>query len=666
MQRCDSPVLSQSLISPNIAALGLRSSSSRSVRAFLRCGLLPPRLSTASSDSPGRTYRLLEMAPGELAVLRVVVEHGAQLKVSPGLHPLRRLELKDGLQAMHAKANLGRTRGAEVLGEAQQGQVPRLRGLAARRHFDDDDNNKHHCLPLCNSRESLPAQREHRGRTQTQSSLGNEVQKRAQSTLMELINMGGEVAVRRRAQTDIIIIIIIIIIMAKRRIAQETFDSVVKENMDDAESDEAKQDQTHDVLKALESLQLGAAASCAEGLCADLKHLSEQCKLGFAQRHLAAQKGAYPAILGRCERARGEPGPLLAALSALSALTDGQPDLLDAEGRDFLSGVLREGGADPAVTCMAVRAVRHCCVKHEQNRQDLVKAGVLALLTGAIARHARHAELVKECCAALRVMTFDDDVRVPFGHAHEHAKMIVLEHNGLKVIIEAAKAHPENASVLSELCGTLSRLAVRNEFCQDIVDLGGLKFMLALLADSLDHQDLVRQVLSALRAIAGNDDVKDAVINAGGAQLIVLAMNRHVGNPQVSVQVGVLREHDMLPVYCTTAFLCLHLLKFGCSTFHNMGHADVSALFAIWLSALTTPLTPSRTQKQCCMLLRNLVCRTQSFSQPILEMGAEALITRALATHRDCDDVARAALRDLGCKVELRELWTGKKGSLTN
>lgn len=66
------------------------------------------------------------------------------------------------------------------------------------------------------------------------------------------------------------------------------------------------------------------------------------------------------------------------------------------------------------------------------------------------------------------------------------------------------------------------------------------------------------------------------------------------------------------------------------------------------------------------MLLRNLVARTQDFSQPILEMGAEALISQALASHRDCGDVAKAALRDLGCRVELRELWTGKKGSLTN
>ena len=69
-------------------------------------------------------------------------------------------------------------------------------------------------------------------------------------------------------------------------------------------------------------------------------------------------------------------------------------------------------------------------------------------------------------------------------------------------------------------------------------------------------------------------------------------------------------------------------------------------------------------QKQACMLIRNLVSRSRDFSQPILEMGAENLITEARAAHKDCDDVAKAALRDLGCKVELRELWTGQKGSL--
>lgn len=47
-------------------------------------------------------------------------------------------------------------------------------------------------------------------------------------------------------------------------------------------------------------------------------------------------------------------------------------------------------------------------------------------------------------------------------------------------------------------------------------------------------QELVRQILSAIRAVAGNDDVKDAVTNAGGVQLIVIAMNRHISSSLVS------------------------------------------------------------------------------------------------------------------------------------
>ncbi|GAA6234833.1 armadillo repeat-containing protein 6 [Lates japonicus] len=468
--------------------------------------------------------------------------------------------------------------------------------------------------------------------------------------------------------------------MSKRRITQETFDAVVKENMEEfemdpdealreaveqfesqgvdlscivksvpaASSDEKQEEQTHKVLQALDALRIGKDSASVMEATADIKCFTEQCLLGFAQRYLAAQKDAYPVILSYCKKSMEQQEAVLAALSALAALTDGQPDLLDAEGQQFLLDVLKKYQADSSVTRVAVCAVRHCCLKHEQNRQDLVKGGVLPLLTAAITQHSGSAELVKEASAALRVLTFDDDVRVTFGHAHEHAKSIVLEHNGLKVLIEAAKAHLDNISVLSELCATLSRLAVRNEFCQDICDLGGLKLMMTLLADCYETAELVRQVLSAIRAVAGNDDVKDAVVNAGGVQLVVIAMNRHMSNSAV----------------CENGCACLSVLALrkpnNCKVIMENG----GALAAV--QAMKTHPDAVNVQKQACMLLRNLVARMHNYSQPILEMGAEALIAQALKTHQDCGDVGKAALRDLGCQVELRELWTGKHGSLTN
>ncbi|XP_014867981.1 PREDICTED: armadillo repeat-containing protein 6 [Poecilia mexicana] len=463
--------------------------------------------------------------------------------------------------------------------------------------------------------------------------------------------------------------------MSKRRITQETFDAAVRENMEEfemdpdealreaveqfesqgvdlscivkvvpaASSNDNQEEQTHEVLQALESLRIGNNTATA-----DIKCFTEQCLLGFAQRYLAAQKGAYPVILSYCKKSVEERDCALAGLSALAALTDGQPDLLDKEGRQFLVDVLQKYQADSSVTCVAICVVRHCCIKHEQNRQDLVKGGMLPLLTGAITRHSDCAALVKEASWALRVMTFDDDVRATFGHAHEHAKSIVLEHNGLKILIEAAQAHLSNTSALSELCATLSRLAVRNEFCQDICDLGGLKFMMTLLADSYESTELVRQVLSAIRAIAGNDDVKDAVVNAGGVDLIVIAMNRHINNPAV----------------CEQACACLSVLALrkpnNCKVIVENGGV-IAAVQAMKIHPGSVNV-----QKQACMLIRNLVARTRNYCQQILELGAEALICQAVQTHEDCGDIGKAALRDLGCKVELRELWTGKHGSITN
>lgn len=174
-------------------------------------------------------------------------------------------------------------------------------------------------------------------------------------------------------------------------------------------------------------------------LMGDIKRFTEQCSVGFAQRYLAAQKDAYPLILWCCKKSLPRQEAVLTTTLALAALTDGQPDLLDSEGQHYLLDLLIKYRLDSAVTSGAILTVHHCCLKHEQNRQDLVNGGVLALLTGAITRHSECAELVKEASGALRVMTFDDDVRVTFGRAHEHAKMIVMEHSGLKVLIDAAK-----------------------------------------------------------------------------------------------------------------------------------------------------------------------------------------------------------------------------------
>uniref|UniRef100_A0A8C8RU37 Armadillo repeat containing 6 n=1 Tax=Pelusios castaneus TaxID=367368 RepID=A0A8C8RU37_9SAUR len=465
--------------------------------------------------------------------------------------------------------------------------------------------------------------------------------------------------------------------MALKRITQETFDDVVQENITefDMDPDEAVkeavqqfesqgvdlstivkaaqkptsengQEQRHDILQILDSLRKSIADSALSEVGEHLVRFSELCKGQLASRYLAGQKGAYSVVLSVCRLASGDRNATLKALHALSAIMDGQPDLLDSAGQELLLQILKANADDVEMTLAGIRCVRQACLKHEQNRQDLVKGGVLPLLTGSIVRHGDCAGVVREACSALRIMTFDDDIRVPFGNAHDHAKMIVSENNGLKILIEAAKAFTDDSSVLSELCATLARLSVRNEFCQEIVDLGGLNFMVALMADCIDHQELVKQVLSAIWAIAGNDDVKDAIVNTGGTDLIVLAMSHHLASPQICEQ------------GCAALSMLALRKPENCKVIMEGGGALAA------LQAMKVHPGEVAVQKQACMLIRNLVSRNRDFSQPILEMGAEQLIVEARAAHQDCDDLAKAALRDLGCKVELRELWTGQKGSL--
>lgn len=57
----------------------------------------------------GNAHRFLQVAPGEFGVLGVVVEYRAELEMSSGLDPLRRLELKHRLQTVDAETDLRRT-----------------------------------------------------------------------------------------------------------------------------------------------------------------------------------------------------------------------------------------------------------------------------------------------------------------------------------------------------------------------------------------------------------------------------------------------------------------------------------------------------------------------------------------------------------------------------
>lgn len=109
---------------------------------------------------------------------------------------------------------------------------------------------------------------------------------------------------------------------------------------------------------------------------------------------------------------------------------------------------------------------------------------------------------MKETCAVFRHMILDDDVRVEFSKAHDHARAIASDvlaeltellpgslildmksqfsKDPNSSIFEFA-VHEHNKNVLNELILAIAALTVRHEFCVTVEEAGGLKFLLSAM-----------------------------------------------------------------------------------------------------------------------------------------------------------------------------------------
>ncbi|XP_019620441.1 PREDICTED: armadillo repeat-containing protein 6-like [Branchiostoma belcheri] len=461
--------------------------------------------------------------------------------------------------------------------------------------------------------------------------------------------------------------------MAKQ-ISQETFDAVVKENMEEfeMEGEEAVQEavqqfesQGVDLSNIVKTLNLGSSPSGGpehavlqalsdlstlltsdspdpEKLTSALQTFQEQCKVSFSHRSLAASKDGYKVMFSACTKFNDDANMLCRCIETFGAFLEGQPDLIDEASMTFLVQTLTKFPDDAPLQASTFKAIYATCLKHETNRQAYIEHGLLPCLMKALETHGANADVVKSACTVVRVLTFDDDIRVPFGKAHEHAKMMVMENKALETLLACLTACKGDAGTTSEVCLTLSRLAVRNEFCQAIVDLGGLDLVLNVMRDNVRHQALASRGISLLKAIAGNDDVKTKIVQTGGMELIITALNIHIGVAQVCEE--------------GCAALCALALRNTDNVKAIMAANGAEAV----VQAMKVHMDKSSVQKQGCMAIRNLVARTRDFAGPILELGAEDIINEARARHKDVEDVGKAAIRDLGGQVELRVLWKGE------
>ncbi|PSN34753.1 Armadillo repeat-containing protein 6 [Blattella germanica] len=373
-----------------------------------------------------------------------------------------------------------------------------------------------------------------------------------------------------------------------RVITQETFNEVVKENIEDLDMspEEAVQDAVEQfeaqgvdlsiyfwtlheyLLSTLDKLGNEIKTHGKENeILVELKNLKEECDKR-SHKVFAGSNCAYNILNYFME---------MWTLNAAVSLMNGNPDLLDKKG------IYLDTQKNPKIVMKVLEWTKVCCIKHEQNRQDIFGMKLLDRLKTLLHTKDVLPGVVKNVCCVARALTLDDDIRVQFGKAHEHARELAAE------------------SVPSQIYS----------------------------------EKINRQCLKLVKGLAGNDDVKVHIVQKGIGPLIVSSMHRHEQSAGV-VGAG-----------CgTIAALCLR-----CSA--NSKILFESGAPEVIVQGMKIHDKDSDVQKQGSWAIRNMVSRDKSLCNGFLKRGAEDILRAAIKRHgKRVDYDAKAALRDLGCKIE--------------
>lgn len=193
----------------------------------------------------------------------------------------------------------------------------------------------------------------------------------------------------------------------------------------------------HPVVAAVTKLKSVHNAATVDGIVShadELDIIRNECARDISYRILAAKNNAYPVLMSCCQSlVNAEVSMIVKCLATLVSLSNGQPDLLVADDIPFILELLSSYENQPDVITIVLKFLRHACIKHESNRQLLIGSRVVAPVL-KIVDICNAPSVVRECCALLRAFTLDDDIRVPFGKAYDHAKLIASDHSAIKLL----------------------------------------------------------------------------------------------------------------------------------------------------------------------------------------------------------------------------------------
>lgn len=477
---------------------------------------------------------------------------------------------------------------------------------------------------------------------------------------------------------------------AKKQISQETFDECVKENMEefDMELEEATQDaiqqfesQQVDLSNIIKHVSLGGSSEGVEDGTAEPVNVLEQIKnvistLGAfskAQRCeddeqilakltqlqalcdkfpeakvVAGRNNAIDALLDIVDgsaASSSERASMAAVLEQSSALlaflcvdnTDNQ-DFVGQNGMERLASVLAKLNATETSpsSSSAIRVltlVKAACAKHESNKTHFSKAHGVDAVCAQLANAKQDESLSKHVALVLRNLTVNDDPKATFSQAQETIKQLVAR-DVIPYIIEVVQEHSDKPEMLSVWLIVLKQLAITEDNCKKIYELQGLDLLQQVMLTHEKNLTVMKRCITVFRNVAAADELKEYIIKSGGVERVLTGMRLHLGDPSI-------QQHAC----ATLAAIALRAPENSIRIVDLGGARQIA--FAMRTHRENTSLL-----RQASLAIRNMVARCVELRPRILDEDIEPLL-RDAQQYRGCGDEAYAALRDLGCEIQL-------------
>lgn len=388
-------------------------------------------------------------------------------------------------------------------------------------------------------------------------------------------------------------------------------------------------------------------AEAAVVLTTSAASLRNACQSDKPSMKLILLTGAVDALVSTALAVMNTASALPPVLEALAIV------LSDAEGREQLGvrgiaaivALMRQHASNPAVMRAGMHAARSAMLIHEQHRQQFVTSGkLLRLVVGVLKTWPDEVPTFLAACGALRLTTMSDDLRSRTSKGLEHAKSAV-EGRVLPMLLTAARSplFAGSPAALAELMATISRLTVTDQICSQLAGMDALELAITELGNHMTDAGVAKQACFFLASISGNDQCKGSIVAGHGHVAIIQAMLLHPNNASMQTD-----------AVSALGNMCLRMPG-NCEAI-----AEADGLPAI-VQAFTQHIGFARMQSKGPLAVRNLVGRNEELIKPLLALGAEAPLREVLAAHEDgyVHNLAKAALRELHCTVQLKEVFQG-------